>query len=151
MTEPVVIKDVQDAIQALDLVTIEFYGIEARRNEAAEASPDTDRDSEVGEMRVETAYRLRDDGLDFRVGITVEESTIRVEADGAVIYMMNEGTAFAPEAIKDFGEMVAAMTIYPYIREAISSAADRVGSRLTLPMLERGEIRFAVEEAAEPT
>lgn len=145
MSETARVADVAGAVEALELVTVEFYGVEARRNEDYEPTEGSDAENELGgDMAIRTAYRQRDGGLDFRVSITLEEPWARIEADGAVIYSAAEGTRFAPGAVKEFGEMVAAMTIFPYLREAIASVSDRIGVRLTLPMVNRGVIEFAL-------
>lgn len=151
MSETVLVTDVVGAVDALELVTVEFYGVEARRNEDYEPTEGFEpTDEPGGDLAIRTAYRERDGGLDFRVSITLEEPWARIEADGAVIYSAAEGTQFAPEAVKEFGEMVAAMTIFPYLREAVASISDRIGFRLTLPMVNRGVIEFAVSDEVTP-
>jgi len=144
VSESVVVASVEQAVDALELVKVEFYAIEARRNEEYVPLEDEDDHLAGGETAIRTAYRRRDDGLDFRVSITLEEPWGRVEADGAVIYAASENVEFEPRAIKDFGEMVAAMTIFPYLREAITSASERIGVRVVLPLIKRGVIEFAV-------
>lgn len=106
-------------------------------------------DSEITRFELEAGYQVVDDGLQYRFTAT---ATILAEGDievgvarAAVVAVIDSPTKPSAEAIEYFGSTSVPMMVHPYVREALSTAAARVGFHgITLPRITHQPIKMSV-------
>jgi hypothetical protein len=130
------IDDLNTLIEVLDLQTVKFYELYALADD--EAEPATDDPP----ISVRTALRKRPAGIDYRVEFEVRRPNGTIRADAAAVYSAEAPIDATDEVLLDFGDMVAMMTVVPYLRQAISDLAQRLGDHVVVPMLPRGALSF---------
>lgn len=104
-------------------------------------------DSDTTRFELEAAYQVVDDGLQYRFNAT---ATIFAQGDvevgvarAAVVAVIDCPTTPSAEAIEYFGSTSVPMMVHPYVREALSTAAARVGFHgITLPRITHQPIRM---------
>lgn len=103
-------------------------------------------ESESTRFELEAGYQLVDGGLQYRYNAT---ATIYTEGDievgiarAAVVVDVACPDSPSPEAIGYFGSTSVPMMAHPYVREALSTAAARVGFHgITLPLITHQPIK----------
>lgn len=122
----------------LSLVEVRFYELNATADDQVEPDETT---LEVP-IDVRTAFRKRPDGVDYRLEVEIERPTGRIRVDAAALYAADASFEASDDVLLDFGDDVAIMAMYPYVRQAISDLGQRLGDSVVLPMLQRGAITF---------
>lgn len=146
------VTSIEGLVDRLELTKLHTYELVATaRDEHEEVGPDADS-IEVGKERitVRTGIRIRDRGLDFRVEFSVNHALGVLVADMGAFYESEDPLELAPESegvIIEFGDRVAMMAIFPYLRQAISDLGHRILVDYTLPMLRPGQLSFATDTA----
>lgn len=135
--EPRQIASPQEAVDALRLGGVTFHVLSATRGDE---SPENAQGS--GQLEFQTAVRVREQGVDYRCKVTIDSPIANVCVDAAISYESDSDVTIAPEAVEGFGDGVAIMALYPYLRQATADLGQRFGYDLTLPMLPRGELTF---------
>ena len=155
------VESLEELVQLLNLATVRFYELSAQWDDtidpksdevdedASTAPDDEDPSAEpvfVGEFR--TAFRKRIDGIDYRVSVRVPRSTGDIVVDAAAMYVAPTPFDTTREVLMAFGEMVAAMTILPYLRQAVMDLSIRItpDEPVVVPMIQRGAITFGLED-----
>lgn len=139
MADTTHIQRIEDAVEHLDLARVRFYALSARVFERDDADAD-------GEISFETAVRLRDDGVDYRCLVTASHGEVTVSADAAVMYQASGSIDIESDVVLAFGDSVAMMTLFPYLRQAAGDLGMRLGYDVTLPLLQRGQVRFGKDD-----
>jgi hypothetical protein len=139
------VSTIDELVQFLDLAGIRFYELAASWDDTGDAPEDqVDDDPQQLESEFRTAYRKRPDGVDYRVSVRVLIPAGELRADAAAMYVGPEAFSVPEDVIFSFGENVAAMTVLPYIRQAITDLSIRVGpGQVVLPIISRGVITFS--------
>lgn len=135
---------VKDLVQRSELISIEFHEVSARRFEGV---PDSEEPQE-GQVTLGFQHRADEDGFGIRIvgDVSVPSGEVRVIA--AVEYKLLHGEQPPRRNVELFANEVAVMTLFPYLREGIASITSKVfGTPITLPVAQRGQIGFAVDEA----
>lgn len=149
---PVAVTSIEDLVDRLELAKLHTYELVATARDEHE-EVDSGADSvEAGKERisVRTGIRIRERGLDFRVEFSVNHMLGMLVADIGAFYESEtplELVAGSEEIIIDFGDRVAMMALFPYLRQSISDLGHRVLVDYTLPMLRPGQLSFAPESA----
>ncbi len=149
MTEkPAAITKVEELVETLDLARFHTYELVATaRDKYEEVEPDAEIVEPGSELvRVRTGIRQRERALDYRVELSVQHAYGQLVADMAAVYESDvplELTVESAAAVIEFGDRVAMMALYPYLRQAISDLGQRVWVDMTLPMLRPGNLTFA--------
>ncbi|WP_148060097.1 hypothetical protein [Rathayibacter sp. PhB152] len=140
MTDEAVLDQVRNLIARSSLASVDIDELSARRATAfAEAS-------ETADVDINLQHRISDEGFGFRMIGSVENESGSVRAAVAISYTY-EGEEPTTEVLFTFGNEVAIMALFPYLREAISSITSKVFNEpLLLPVLERGSLTFDIEE-----
>lgn len=136
-------------IELTELTEIRFYELFAASDDeltpnGAEPEPDESGEQTIA---VRTAIRKRPDAVDYRVEVEVQRFGRTMRADAAAMYSAPGPFEAAPDVLYDFGDNVAMMAVYPYLRQAISDLAQRLGDQVVLPILSRGAVSFRGPEA----
>lgn len=146
---PVTITETRDLLGVLELEEIRFFGLSADALSPADTDADDDDHGDVdrdeGAARpVEflTAHRFYPEGADYRVLMTVRTPTLLVRVDAAAMYASEVPLEVSDEVLVDFGDNVAIMTLFPYMRQAVTDLGQRLGEQVVLPVLPRGVLSF---------
>lgn len=151
---PITITETRDLLGVLELEEIKFYGLSAESLNSADAATDDDGEglekSEDESRPVEflTAHRFDPEGADYRIHMTVRTATLIVRVDAAAMYASETHLDVSDEILIDFGDNVAIMTLFPYLRQAITDLSQRLGEPVVLPVLPRGVLSFTPSERA---
>src|SRR4051812_11839124 len=114
------VSEVKEIIAGSQLRSIDFYEVSARRIDAEVAA------SEDGPLGVGVQYRSGDDGFGVRLRGTLTLPLGQAEAMVAGEYDMPADLEPRGRALQLFVNEVAVMTLYPYLRESISSVTAKV-------------------------
>ncbi|MFI2702210.1 hypothetical protein [Cellulosimicrobium composti] len=154
MEEQTAITTVEELVELLDLTKLHTYELIATARDEHEEIPSDAEPVEPGDerIRVRTGIRSREAGLDYRVEVSVEHARGQILADMGAFYESSspmELTGDSEEAVTEFGDRVAMMVLFPYLRQAISDLGHRVSVEITLPMLRPGQLTFAPNEGED--
>lgn len=141
--QPVRIADLQDLVNVLELAKVEIQELHAVMHE----EPSEDDDS--FDVRFDFALRRRVAGLDARCEIIVPHPRCRVTVRAASFYDADGPIDYTDDDMREFGARVATMALYPYLRQAVSDLASRLGVSITLPLLRPGMLALD-SDTAEP-
>ncbi len=134
---------VREVISASRLRSIEYYEISARRYED-NLEPDERMD---GHVNIDVMQRVTETGFGIRLNARVIVPQGEASASVAAEYDLDEEVSPKSRTLQLFANEVAVMSIFPYVREAISTCTARVfGRPLNLPVVERGEITMDVDD-----
>lgn len=126
-----------------DLEGVFFHEQSARRHE--EIPEDMPADFSNAEIGIQFRLAEEDFGVRLMVEIqnTIGTATVAVSGE----YNLTGGYHPTRRDVMMFANEVAAMTIYPYLREGISTATAKVlGESVLLPIAPRGAIGFDIED-----
>lgn len=126
-----------EMVQDLSLAGIQFYELSVVYKDQV----DEEREASIN-VEVNLSIRRRPDGLDFRARFEIPYPDGDVVCDAAVMYDAEGPRSFGEDAIFDFADNVAIMTLFPYVRQSVSDLGNRVGTPIVMPMLERGAFSF---------
>lgn len=133
---------IRELIPAARLVSMDTYELSARRL-SSEGLPD----AAGGSIDVDVASHIEEAGFGFRITATVTIPGGEVVASVAGEYEITDDVRPARRTVQMFGNEVAIMAIYPYVREAVSTMTAKVfGEPLFMPVVERGQISVAVDD-----
>ncbi len=130
---------VRDLIQRSSLKAIEYHEVSARLTGSRTQDGPAD-----AKANINAQHRLDDEEFGIRLigNITTEFGEVNVIV--AVTYAYDGD--LEPRTVLNFGNEVGIMTVFPYLREAISSITAKVfGEAILLPVLGRGAISFDVD------
>ncbi|WP_460749157.1 hypothetical protein [Myceligenerans cantabricum] len=145
---------VEDLAASLNLVKFHTYELiatardeyESEKRDSGDAdSSDEQIDPSEGQVGVQTGIRRRPRALDYRVEFLLNHASGRILADMGAFYDCDPSLDLdevPPEVVIEFGDRVALMALYPYLRQAMSDLGQRVGVTVALPMLRRGDLSF---------
>lgn len=131
---------IEDAVSAFSLEDILFYEVSGERTDDFATAPEDQQ--EQPDIGLEVRYRTAPNGVEYRMKVTVEGGFGHAIVDASVRYETEEEYECDESIIGEFGTEVATMTLFPYIREAISNVGSRIGVGIRIPLLQRGEISF---------
>lgn len=135
--------DVQTLLDDVSLLAISTVALSARRIEREAAN--------AGEYSVDPQYTLhtgwRDDHKGFRIVLQTEiEAPVGdIRCDVQAEYVLEDlaRTTVPQEAMQEFVNSVAIMTVLPFVRQGIADITLRVfESPLLMPIIHRGQITF---------
>lgn len=141
-----VLTSAQELVQHLEPTGIVFYELSAQYDDSVELPKgEVDLELEFG-----TSLRIRARGVDYRFRVEVPLLTGAVVVDAAIQYEASEDLAFHRDALREFGQRAAVMSLYPYVRQAVSDLMGRLRvPTVFLPMLTPGEVTFDVDRLPE--
>ncbi|MGP7963647.1 hypothetical protein ACTVBU_10790 [Sanguibacter sp. A246] len=132
------IASVRALISALRLAGVRAVDLRAHVDDALEVS-----DPVSGDMQIRTGMRVRPSGVDYRIMADASFPYGSLHATLVAAFELEAKTSVGePSALRAFGTEVAAMTLYPYLRQTLADLAQRVGAEFVLPFVERGQISF---------
>lgn len=132
-----VVNDARQLLEIAELTDIVFYEVHGRR------SPDA-ADSEPS---VRIALKREAQTIEVRCRAYVASLGGAYSTDASAVFSLDEDVSISDEAMTEFVEKVGVMTVYPYLREAISQAAAKLGlERPILKLLRPGEVRVTPNE-----
>jgi hypothetical protein len=148
MSEPVDpskrVASLQDFLKVIELRQMLTYElIAARTQNKIETMEDTRQDlsaqTRVEETLLETRFRLE-----------VEAPNARYLADIGGVYAIDGPVQVSPEIVGEFMGQVGLMAVFPYLREAVSGLAARLGAPIpVIGLIRRGEYEFALNAPSE--
>lgn len=137
-----VLTTIADLVGAVELKQVVSYKLTAERvrndvESVGSASRDLDARVRVDERQLETRFTM-----------TVEAPGARYLADIGTIYEFTTPVVLPlpTHVVEDFVGHVGIMAAFPYLREAVSSLAARLGAEIpVLGLIRRGEMTFGVD------
>lgn len=135
---------IQSLIERSRLQDVDFHEVSARKTpENKQNNPDEDN--------VEVSMRLHHHVGDRAFGIlfSVRLVLFKGEMDVAVAaeYVVEDDEPIDSHIVKAFGNEVAVMVLFPYVRETVSTLSTKVWEKpFILPTLERGFVGFDLDE-----
>lgn len=148
MTDParLVLESAEAMLEHLEPSEVVYYELSASYDDSVEL-PEGRIDVDLG---FGTSFRLTEQGVDYRFRVDAPLPTGPVAVDVAIIYTADQPVAFHRDALKDFGERAAIMTLYPYARQAMADLVSKMRvPAIFLPVLRPGEISFEVSSLPE--
>lgn len=134
---------IRELIPAARLTSMDTYELSARRAADEPAAADL----ESGSIEVDVASHIEEAAFGFRITATITMPIGEVIASVAGEYEIANGVTPTRRTVQQFGNEVAIMSIYPYVREAVSSITAKVfGEPLLMPVVERGQIAVEVDD-----
>lgn len=134
MTDGPNVRKVDDARQLLELAelsNIVFYEITGRRTLETNETP----------LSIQILMRREDLVLEVRARAMVSGAGGEYIADASAIFSLEEPIDASDEVIQEFVERVGVMSVYPYLREAVTSTAAKLGlDRPILKLLRPGDV-----------
>lgn len=138
------LENLRELIENSSLRSIECYEVTARRYDL---QPDAEVDPEEGQLTIVVQQRADDDSFGVRLVANVTVPIGEATASVAGEYDLLNGYEPSARTRQMFANEVGVMTVFPYLREAISSTTARVfGEPLILPTVQRGEIAIEVDD-----
>ena len=142
---PIVITETKGLLGVLELDAIKFYELHA------ESLDPEDADGEDHPVEFKTAHRFAPMRADYRIAMTVRTPVLVARIDAAAMFASETALDVSDEILIDFGDNVALMTLFPYLRQAVTDLSQRLGQALILPVLPRGALSFAPVVADDET
>lgn len=134
---------IRELIPAARLTSMDTYELSARR---VADKPARDKLTD-GSIEIDVASNIEDATFGFRITATITMPIGEVIASVAGEYEVVDGATPARRTVQLFGNEVAIMAIYPYVREAVSAITSKVfGEPLFMPVIERGQIAVEVDD-----
>lgn len=145
MSKPAVTPaDARELLQFVELTAIQVFEISGRL-----ADPDSDGLEDTGEVSPELGVRVSGDALTVRMRLELVSKDAVYVADMAVEYTLDRPVNFLGSVASEFVERVAAMAVFPYVRESIFTTATRMGRDApVLGLMKSGD--FSVGEMEGP-
>lgn len=136
------IENVKSLIIDSNLVAIDYHEISAER-----LSPDSVQEGDEGNFSVEVQTRSDEGSFGVRLYGTLTFPGGKAVAGVAGEYELLNDAKPEDRTIRAFANEVGVMTVYPYLREAISTITGRVfGDPVNLPLVGRGDISVALSD-----
>ena len=137
------IESIEELVGLVSLKEIRFYEVRSR------AIGPGDGNDEEPEFELGYSERSEPTELEDRFSAVVRTDVAEYMIDLAALYGVAEPCT-TPRPIRiDFAERIRFMTVFPYIREALTSGAARLGKRGPLLNFVRpGDMKIAAEEGA---
>ncbi|UKA75223.1 hypothetical protein [Arthrobacter sp. FW306-07-I] len=123
------IEDIRELLDLVELVDMRVYAAAGNRKDGS-GSQDHDQS---GEIELNFMERHTTDIIENRFRMKVENEEAVYSADIGAIYSLREPVSPVPSLIAEFAERVGFMSVFPYLRESISTSASRLG--LPIPVL----------------
>jgi len=138
------IRDLQGLARRADLREIVTYKLVAERQEnGIESMADA-------EHKIRVMFRNEDRVLESRFIYTVIAPEARYIADVSGIFEAEADVELTEALISEFISEIALMVVFPYLREAITSLASRLGAEVPLiGFIRRGELRFGPQQSVD--
>ncbi|MGU3586395.1 hypothetical protein ACLBYD_24900 [Rhodococcus sp. C26F] len=128
---PRAITDARELLELTELTDIVFYEIGARRNPDVEDTP----------VSIDIALRREELLLEIRCRATVLGGGGEYLVDASAVFTLQEPVQASETAVAEFVERVGVMSVYPYLREAITQSAAKLGlDRPVLRLLRPGDV-----------
>lgn len=132
---------VRGLIADSNLIAIDFHEVSVRR-----LSPESVQQGDQGNFEIEVQTRYEDDSFGVRLNGKVTfpggEAVVSVAGE----YELLNDASPVMRTIQIFANEVAVMNVYPYLREAISTATGKVfGEPILLPIVDRGQISVTLD------
>lgn len=136
--QPSVARTVLDLLARTELTEVRTYLLRAGRG--------THADPDDPEMLI--SARVEPEWIEVRCRLTVQSSDADLVVDRSAVFSHTEPLEVSSETTREFIEKVGVMTVYPYLREAVTRLASDLGvSAPVMGLLRAGSIR--VDELAE--
>lgn len=135
---------VHDLVQQSELREIRYHEVSARLLDANKQREENESNVDIS---MDLAQRRDDKSFSIRLTCTARPFKGEIIAAVAAEYAMIDGTTPSPRVVMAFANEVAIMTLFPYVREAISTSAARVfpAQQVLLPVMERGQVGFELD------
>ena len=136
---------------APQIAAVRFFKVHAELAEDAGEPIASDDDPDTA-FQVDVALRTRQEGnqLGVRLEFEIDIGPCRIELHVAAEYVSEHPFTATEAACIEFANEVGIMTIYPYVREAVSDLTARtIGDSLLLPILARGAMSFGPMERVQ--
>lgn len=134
---------VRELLSRSSLSAIEYHELSAKWTGSRSDDDSTDID-----VSINLQHRLADESFGIRMTGTIEVPFGEAQAAIAAVYEY-EGEPPALRTVLAFANEVAVMTLFPYLRESISTITAKVfGEPILLPILPRGEVGFDLDLVA---
>lgn len=129
----------------VDIESVQFYKLSAEVDETVE-HVDSDQ------ISIEPSYNLlvrsEGDEIGVRLLTRLKLDIGTVEVDAAVNYRAAEPVEMEETVRLDFANNVGIMALLPFVRQAVADLTQRVfGETVIMPIIQRGELAFTVEDA----
>lgn len=116
----------------IELTAVRTYALAGRRDDEPRSE----------DVVPEIGVRLGVDEIETRMRIVVSTGEATLEADIGVIYRLVRPTNLWSQVVSEFIERVAALAVYPFVREAIFATASRMGvDAPVLGLIRQGEFK----------
>lgn len=140
-----VVEAIRELMERCTLSQIEYHEITAK------LAPGTFDPSEPPELEMELRVQHRCDGEDFGIRLAAEISSIAGTLSVAVAAVYDyEGEIPTKRALLGFGNEVAVMTLFPYLRETVHSISMKVFAfPILLAPINRGDVGFDLDNVPD--
>lgn len=142
MTAKATVASVMDLLAIADLTGITTYAISGERH----------GDGAEHETEQEMAVAVREGELGFETRIRMTQTTpeAKLVADIGATYTLEHPVDLAPGVMNEFVERVGVMAIFPYLREAVSTTATRIGVPAPIyGLMRQGQVHLTPDPTRE--
>lgn len=142
--QPIPIEDVAQLAGMVELRDVVFFQVHAERLESVD---DGTPDEAEPEIAIQIQERHSETRIEVRCILMGRTGDARYVIDAAAQYETEIPVELNPDVVEAFVERVGVMAVYPYLREALQSAAAKL--RLEAPvlgLLRPGGVKLTAED-----
>lgn len=137
MTTRFVPKDAREVVGVANLTAIRVYELRGIRFDGDDDDPDDGVTPDV-------AIRTTPTEIETRMRMTIRIGGAAITADISAEHTLDTPCDLRPEVVREFAERVGVMSVYPYLRESLSTTASRFGvDSPLLGLIKPGDVRIA--------
>ncbi|QZH66921.1 hypothetical protein [Mycolicibacterium farcinogenes] len=132
-------EDVRELLDRSELADVVIYENSSRRVD----------NSDESEFTLQVLTRLDEQEYEVRCKVSAGGHGGQYVADAGAIFTFESPCMLEEGIARDFAEKVGVMTVYPYLRAAVSQSAAILGlDRPVLPLLRAGAIKLSGDQPA---
>lgn len=129
------VSTVEDFVGHIQLVDVKLVRFSAEPDEETEPGIGIRFNIDVTDGQLATIFAFRLTGNEYKL-----------ETEHIAVWEVDAPLLPSGQAMAEFAERVAFMTVYPYVREALSAAASRVGRPSpTLGLIRQGDVDLSLD------
>lgn len=148
MSENRLVEDVHELVQLLELTDCRCYEISGRRREETQGESREGLGQSLANETVALEVKIGSDDthLEVRLRGSLDRLDVEITADVSCIFTAGEPFKTSTAVRTEFAEKVGVMAVYPYLREAVSDVALRLGAPVPLlSLLRPGQVKLGAQ------
>lgn len=138
---------IRDLIHRSVLNEIDFHEVGARK--LAENKQRESNENQI-DVSMQVKHHVSEGAFGILFVVVLHPFKGEIEVSVAAEYIVEDDDPIDEHAVRAFGNEVAVMTLFPYVREAVSTLTARLWQKpITMPTLERGAVGFDLDEKTD--